>query len=157
DDQVAGERHLEGRREGERVGGEDDRAGQLFEPVDDLQEAGPELRALLGGEAGEDVDVDPTGDGAAGRPYEDRARRLVCQAEDGRAEVLHHRLVEEVQRRAVEGEDGEAAGVRLDPDDRLAIAHARNLTPPRAGHGTRWTSKRFVPSSWSGRPARMPI
>jgi hypothetical protein len=41
------------------VGGEDDRAGQLLEPVDDLQEAGPELRALLRREAGEDVDVDP--------------------------------------------------------------------------------------------------
>jgi hypothetical protein len=116
------------------MGGEDDGAGELFERVDDLQEAGPELRALLGSEAGEDVDVDPAGDGAAGGLDQDGARRLVREAEDGRAEVVHHRLVEEVQRRTVEGEDGEATGLGFDPDDGLAIAHATTLPALGSGH-----------------------
>ena len=47
--QVAGQRELEGGRQAQRVRGEDDRAGQLLDGVDRLQQLAPQRGALLRG------------------------------------------------------------------------------------------------------------
>ncbi len=135
------------------MGGEDNRRRQRLEPVDHPQQFGPEMAALRRGEAVEDVDVDAGGGGAARGADQDRPRRRRGKVFHRGLEVIDHPLVEEVQRRAVEGEDREAVLV-LDPDGFLALGHRGSVLGAAQGlAGTRWTSNRFVPSSCPSSPA----
>ena len=108
DDQIACERKLEGRGKGEGVGGEDNRRRQLFDLVDHRQQVGPELAPLLRCEAGEDMDVYAARNGTSLRTDQQRPWRVRGDICDRAPQVIDHPLVEEVERRAVEGDDREA-------------------------------------------------
>ena len=103
----------------------------------------PERRSLLRRQPGEHVDVDAAGDGAALGADQQRPRRLGRdrrRSPPRRSSIIA--LVEEVQRRAVEGRHREAA---------VALQSRRRVRAHSSG--TRWTSKGSCPVPGSGSPA----
>src|SRR6476619_1244557 len=124
EDQVAAERQLESRRQRQRVGGEDDRQRQRFDPLDRADQLVPEPTALLRRQTLELVHVDTSGDRAALSAEEQRPRRVGLDRRNHRLQIFEEPPVEEVERRAVEGGDGKAALLPLEPDEAHASAVA---------------------------------
>ena len=75
-------------------GGEEGRGGDAEKDVDELEELRPQRGALLGGEALEEVDVDPTGDRPALRTDQEAARRVGGQRADVLAQLVDQRAVD---------------------------------------------------------------
>jgi hypothetical protein len=113
---VAAERELECGGEAERVGGEHGGQGEVLDAVDEVEQAHPHLRGLLCGEPVEDMDVDAAAHDAAVGSDEKSARGLRDECVDGVGELVHERRVEQVERRAVDAEDGKGAVV-LEADE----------------------------------------
>ena len=94
------------------------------------EQLGPQLAGGLRAEAVEEVHVDAAADHAPLGAHEQAARRVGRDVGDGRLQGGDHRRVEEVQRRRVEGQDGERP-VALEAD-RLGPVSARSAAPAAA-------------------------
>ena len=151
---VAGQRDLERGGEGEAVRGEDRRHRQVLQGLCDAQQPRPQrARALhrlrVVGDRLEQRHVHPAGDDLAARLDQHRARPVRVagvgerdQLTDGVRPAREHLLVEQVQRRLVEDDDGDVT-VALDPD---GVGHDPIL--PRVGVST--------PTPASRRPRQRP-
>ena len=135
---VAGQGDLERRGEGEAVRGEHRRHRQVLQGLHHAQQAGPQrARPLDGllvvGDRLEQRHVHPAGDDLAARLHQHRARPVGVagvgegdQLADGVRPAREHLLVEQVQRRVLEDDDGDVAEA-LDPD---GLGHGLILPAP---------------------------